>query len=152
MKEKTTAFVTLGCIFSLFFYYKIYSPNNENIVEVESTKSPEQVVQELVEKINNDNESTQVSISPEVDLSKDTECSLEQSAIDQMTFSESFKYSRECNGKDSMFTWKGNEYSALLASEVIPSQDKVAEEPKKSVDKRHLALQQQILDVTIGNK
>ena len=87
-----------------------------------------------------------------MDLSKDTECSLEQSAIDQMTFSESFKYSRECNGKDSMFTWKGNEYSALLASEVIPSQDKVAEEPKKSVDKRHLALQQQILDVTIGNK
>ena len=52
MKEKTTAFVTLGCIFSLFFYYKIFSPNNTNIAELESEKSTEQVVQELVEKIN----------------------------------------------------------------------------------------------------
>ena len=51
MKEKTTAFITLGCIFSLFFYYKIYSTESANVAEVENVKSTEQVVQELVEKI-----------------------------------------------------------------------------------------------------
>ena len=152
MKEKTTAFVTLGCIFSLFFYYKIFSPNNANIAELESEKSTEQVVQELVEKINSNSESTQVSDSPEADSSQDVECSVDQSSIDNMTFSESFKYNRECNGKNSMFTWKGNEYSTLLASEVIPSQDPIADKSKKIVDKHHLALQQGILEVTIGNK
>ena len=102
--------------------------------------------------INNNSESVQVSDSPEADSSKDVECSLDQSNIDNMTFSESFKYNRECNGKNSMFTWKGNEYTALLASEVIPAQDPIADKSKKNVDKHHLALQQGILEVTIGNK
>ncbi len=152
MKEKTTAFITLGCIFSLFFYYKIYSPDNGTIANVESEKSTQQVVQELVDKINNTSESTLVSDSPEAEILKDVECALEQLEIDKMTFSKSFKYHRECNGQGSMFTWKGNEYSTLLASEVVPSQNKVADKTKKTVDKHQLALQQGILGVTIGNK
>jgi hypothetical protein len=152
MKEKTTAFITLGCIFSLFFYYKIYSTDSTNVAKVENTKSTEQVVQELVEKINSNNDPVQISDSPNVDSKKDLECILGQQETDQMSFSESFKYHRECNGKGSMFSWKGSEYSTLLASEVIPQKTPVAEKPVKSIDKHHLALQQEILGTTVGSK
>ena len=152
MKEKTTAFITLGCIFSLFFYYKIYSPDNDNVAKVESVKSTEQVVQELVEKINSNNDSVQVSDSPDVDVEKDSKCILSQQEIDQMSFSESFKYNRDCNGKGSMFSWNGSEFSTLLASEVVPQKDLNASKPEKSIDKHHLALQQEILGNTVGNK
>jgi len=152
MKEKTTAFITLGCIFSLFFYYKIYSPDNDNVAKVESVKSTEQVVQELVEKINSNNDSVQVSDSPDVDVEKDSKCILSQQEIDQMSFSESFKYCRDCNGKGSMFSWNGSEFSTLLASEVVPQKDLNAIKPEKSIDKHHLALQQEILGNTVGNK
>jgi len=152
MKEKTTAFITLGCIFSLFFYYKIYSPDNDNVAKVESVKSTEQVVQELVEKINSNNDSVQVSDSPDVDVEKDSKCILSQQEIDQMSFSESFKYNRDCNGKGSMFLWNGSEFSTLLASEVVPQKDLNASKPEKSIDKHHLALQQEILGNTVGNK
>ena len=154
MKEKTTAFITLGCIFSLFFYYKIYSTESANVAEVENVKSTEQVVQELVEKINSNNDPMQVSDSPNVDSKKDLECILGQQETDQMSFSESFKYHRECNGKGSLFSWNGSEYSTLLASEVIPQKTLIAEKSVKSkpADKHHLALQQEILGTTIGNK
>ena len=99
MKEKITAFVTLGCIFSLFFYYKIYSSNNENITEVDFPKSSEKVVQKLVEKINDNNLNTEVSDTPKKESPQNTECSLSPSETDHMTFSESFKYYRECTSK-----------------------------------------------------
>ena len=152
MKEKTTAFITLGCIFSLFFYYKIYSTESANIAEFENVKSTEQVVQELVEKINSNNDPMQVSDSPNVDSKKDLECILGQQETDQMSFSESFKYHRECNGKGSLFSWNGSEYSTLLASEVIPQKTPAAKKPVKSIDKHHLALQQEILGTTVGSK
>ena len=152
MKEKTTAFITLGCIFSLFFYYKIYSTDSTNVAKVENVKSTEQVVQELVEKINSNNDPMQVSDSPNVDSKKDLECILGQQETDQMSFSESFKYHRECNGKGSLFSWNGSEYSTLLASEVIPQKTPVAKKPVKSIDKHHLALQQEVLGVTVGSK
>ena len=152
MKEKTTAFITLGCIFSLFFYYKIYSTESANVAEVENVKSTEQVVQELVEKINSNNDPMQVSDSPNVDSKKDLECILGQQETDQMSFSESFKYHRECNGKGSMFSWNGSEYSTLLASEVIPQKTPAAKKPVKPIDKHHLALQQEILGTTVGSK
>ena len=32
MKDKLIATITLGLIFSLFFYYKVVNPNHENLV------------------------------------------------------------------------------------------------------------------------
>jgi len=152
MKEKTTAFITLGCIFSLFFYYKIYSSDNANIAVVEDVKSTEQVIEKLVEKMNSDDVPVNISDSPDVEKEKDVDCILSQQEIDQMSFSESFKYNRGCNGKGSRFSWKGSEYSTLLASEVVPQKDSNANKPAKSIDKHHLALQQEILGGTVGNK
>jgi len=40
----------------------------------------------------------------------------------------------------------------LLASEVVPQKDLNASKPEKSIDKHHLALQQEILGNTVGNK
>ena len=34
MKERVTALLTLGCIFSLFFYYKVYSTNVDNFSSI----------------------------------------------------------------------------------------------------------------------
>ena len=62
MKEKTTAILSLGCIFSLFFYYKISSPNHQDIA-VDNTISENEVVQQLIEKVENKNVENQISES-----------------------------------------------------------------------------------------
>ena len=54
MKDILIATVTLGFIFSLFFYYKVVNPSEDNIVStITSTNSVEEFVQEVVEKENN---------------------------------------------------------------------------------------------------
>ena len=51
MKDKLIATVTLGFIFSLFFYYKVVNPSEDNIVSaITSTDSVEEFVQEVIEK------------------------------------------------------------------------------------------------------
>ena len=50
MKEKITAFLTLGCIFSLFFYYKIYSPTNEVSSNI-TISHEEEVINKLADEI-----------------------------------------------------------------------------------------------------
>ena len=97
-------------------------------------------------------DTTNWNLEDSLDSKKDLECILGQQETDQMSFSESFKYHRECNGKGSLFSWNGSEYSTLLASEVIPQKTPVAEKPVKSIDKHHLALQQEILGTTVGSK
>ena len=121
MKDKVTAFLTLGCIFSLFFYYKVYSTNsNETItninqkdaIDLEST----QAVNDLDDSIYN------VDISDsaeEVENINNSECSLNVNQTDEMSFSDSFKYYRECNGSNSLFIWNDKKYTTLLSSEII---------------------------------
>ena len=158
MKEKITAIITLSCVFSLFFYYKIYSSDNLNTVKYESV-SDESVVNDLMEKI--ENEAVENNISESLDIQNDSDvkelCSLSQDEIDLMTFSDSFKYHRDCNGKGTVFTWKSNEYSTLLASEKvsdIKNQVNIADENPESnddIDKYNQHLQKSILETTVGN-
>ena len=161
MKEKTTAILTLGCIFSLFFYYKIYSPNQLQPAMIESVAT-ESVIDKLVEKVEkNENESVENAISKSSDnaekSSQSVQCSLIQNEIDSMTFSESFKYHRDCNGKGTLFTWKNNEYSTFLASEKVEemkNESNVVEKSlkvTKDVDKFHLDFQKAVLGTTVGN-
>ena len=157
MKEKTTAILTLGCIFSLFFYYKISSPNHQDIA-VDNTISENEVVQQLIEKVENKNVENQISESfLEVESSDEekSECLLIQAEIDAMTFSETFKYHRECNGSGTLFTWNNKEYSTLLASEKkSTNQDQVVKQSSipKVVDPNHIELHKEVLDATVGNK
>jgi len=158
MKEKITAIVTLSCVFSLFFYYKIYSSDNLNTVQNESVYD-ESVVNDLIEKI--ENETVENNISESSDLQNDSDikeaCSLSQDEIDLMTFSDSFKYHRDCNGKGSIFTWKSNEYSTFLASEKvqdIKNQVKIVDgnsDTNDDIDKYSQHLQKSILETTVGN-
>ena len=158
MKEKITAIVTLSCVFSLFFYYKIYSSDNLNTVQNESVYD-ESVVNDLIEKI--ENETVENNISESSDLQNDSDikesCSLSQDEVDLMTFSDSFKYHRDCNGKGFIFTWKSNEYSTFLASEKvqnIKNQVNIVDENSDTnddIDKYSQHLQKSILETTVGN-
>ena len=156
MKEKITAIVTLSCVFSLFFYYKIYSSDNLNTVQNESVYD-ESVVNDLIEKI--ENETVENNISESSDLENDSDikesCSLSQDEVDLMTFSDSFKYHRDCNGKGTIFTWKSNEYSTFLASEKvqnIKNQVNIVDENSDTnddIDKYSQHLQKSILETTV---
>ena len=158
MKEKITTIVTLSCVFSLFFYYKIYSSDNLNTVQNESVYD-ESVVNDLIEKI--ENETVENNISESSDLQNDSDikesCSLSQDEVDLMTFSDSFKYHRDCNGKGAIFTWKSNEYSTFLASEKvqnIKNQVNIVDENSDTnddIDKYSQHLQKSILETTVGN-
>ena len=158
MKEKTTAIVTLGCIFSLFFYYKIFSPDQQNVAENNSISEIE-IVQHLVEKVESKNVENLISESPvETGNSSDeskSECLLIQDETDSMSFSDSFKYYRKCNGQGTLFTWKNNEYSTFLASEKITiKKDPIVNQTTSTmvVDPVHLDLHKEVLNATVGNK
>ena len=158
MKERITAIITLSCIFSLFFYYKIYSSDDLQTVNYKSV-STESVVNKIVEKIENETLKNKISDSTNdiQELTKNSVCSLDQEKLDSMTFSESFKYNRECNGKGTLFTWKNNEYSTLFASEKleeIKNKSNLASESpikKDEVNKFQIELEKATLSTTIGN-
>ena len=69
MKEKITTILTLGCIFSLFFYYKVYSPSDV-VLSNHSSVTNEEVVQKLMDKITEDNHDNSLSESKEEDIRK----------------------------------------------------------------------------------
>ena len=55
----------------------------------------------------------------QTEISDINPCTLESIATDTLTFSEAFRYYRQCRGDDSSFQWKGVEYTTLLSKEVI---------------------------------
>ena len=55
----------------------------------------------------------------QTEISDINTCTLESIATDTLTFSEAFRYYRQCRGDDSSFQWKGVEYTTLLSKEVI---------------------------------
>ena len=152
MKEKITAFLTLGCIFSLFFYYKIYSPTNE--VSSNATIShEEEVVNKLAGEIKMEKQDDSILISSNDEvLLQDQSCLINQYETDDMTFSDAFKYYRSCNGNDSSFTWKNNKYTTLFASELNLNESLiVSDENTKNeviIDKYHFELQKEIVGVS----
>jgi len=156
MKERITAFLTLGCIFSLFFYYKVYSNDNNSFSSLENQSKTQEVVDELINEINEIE--IQISDSSEEVMNKESnnECSLDQNETDVLAFSDAFKYYRNCNGSKAEFVWNENEYSTLLASEVIETPSLTTNDDNSisgnKVDKHHYGLQKEMIGVSLDTK
>ena len=77
---------------------------------------------------------------------------MDQNETDVLAFSDAFKYYRNCNGKESIFVWNENEFSALLASEVIETSSLITNDDSsisgKKVDKHHYGLQKEMVGVS----
>ena len=140
MREKIISTITLTSIFTLFLYYKINSNDNNIAVSQIDIKS------DLIDYDTESNISDQII---EEVVVKD-ECSLSQSETDSYSFSDAFKYYRNCLGKGEVFSWNSNSYKALLATEtIINSEDEnesmTINNKNQSADKEHLHLLNQII-------
>ena len=145
MKEKLSALLTLGCIFSLFFYYKIINPvesdminsniNNDSKMQFEKT-----IIDEDIFLVND-------MVAENIGNIED-DCNLDLDKTNKMDFSSAFKYFRNCNGSNSTFSWNNNVYSTILLSE-IKSHDnelnQLNDDNSLVVDKKHLSLQNHII-------
>jgi len=142
MKEKLSAILTLGVIFSLFFYYKVINPVENDIVISSLDSNDKPIIAKVVE--NND-----INLIDEIAIEKNNDpCSMDLNETDEMDFSSAFKYYRDCNGSDSTFSWNNNLYSTILISEVN-SDDNLKKQLDNDrnlvVDKKHLNLQNHII-------
>ena len=143
MKEKLSAIITLGFIFSLFFYYKLINPVENEIVN-SNVNNTEHIPN--IKVIENDN----IPLIDEIAVEKNDEdsCDLDIGMTNGMDFSSAFKYYRNCNGSNSTFSWNNNKYSTILISEV-ESNDKekiqLNDDSNLVVDKKHLKLQSNII-------
>ena len=152
MKDKLIATITLGCIFSLFFYYKIAASNEGNIVSnVNNVDSVEQFVEEVIKKENDMLKvNSSISDSDIIESVEDDVCNLDVSETNALDFSDAFKYFRNCNGSNSLFNWNNKAYSTLLKSEIennilLTEDEEVNEDNDSNVDKNHLQLQSQLI-------
>ena len=155
MKDKIIAFITLGSIFSLFFYYKIDSPKQVNVSTINDSISSEQIVEKLVNEINKDN---QLSESEEVifeTLNKE-ECNLNEIEANELSFDSAFKYYRNCKGKDEQFVWNDNKYTTKLSTEIVKSPSFVMDDENNQIDKKvddyHYQLQKEMIGVSLEKK
>ena len=117
MKDKLIAITTLGFIFSLFFYYKVVSPVDSTLTSKKIDESDPVV--NFVNQIE-EQEKMEAIINPIIDSlnSEDNvSCKLNIDETNELSFSEAFKYYRECGGNNSSFNWNENVYSTLLKSE-----------------------------------
>ena len=150
MKDKLIAAVTLGFIFSLFFYYKVVNPSEGNIASpITSTDSVEEFVQEVIEKENNMLENIS-PISDSMETEEKEECNLNDEQTDNLEFAKAFKYYRNCNGTNTLFDWNNKTYSTILKSEIknevlLTKDEEVKEDSPSAVDKKHLQLQSQLI-------
>jgi len=135
MRDKILSIITLTSIFSLFLYYKI-TPGNSSVQVVEQNNlMPEnEIVIDLIEDI--EEAIIEVEIVEEV-------CSLNNEQTDNLSFSNAFKYYRDCLGKNETFSWNSNAYSTLLSSE--KDEVNIAIQNSNQVDKEHLDLQSEII-------
>ncbi len=152
MKEKLTATITLGFIFSLFFYYKIINPivDNSTLSDNVNVESIVEFSQDIVEEKDN-----KLEINPPVsDKTNDNNidndnCNLNNEQTDKLEFANAFKYYRNCNGSSGSFTWNSNIYSTLLKSELdnnmLLVNKKDETDDAQVVDTKHLQLQNQLI-------
>lgn len=151
MKDKLIAITTLGFIFSLFFYYKVVSPVDSTLTSKKIDESDPVV--NFVNQIE-EQEKMEAIINPIIDSlnSEDNvSCKLNIDETNELSFSEAFKYYRECGGNNSSFNWNENVYSTLLKSE-FEAKAKLVQNIESSkinnfevADKSHLQLQNQLI-------
>ena len=140
MREKIIATITLTSIFTLFLYYKINSNDNNIAVSQIDVKS------DLIDYNIDSNISDQII----EEIVVEDGCSLSQSETDSYSFSDAFKYYRNCLGKGEVFSWNSNSYKTLLATEtIINSEDEnesmTINNKNQSADKEHLHLLNQMI-------
>ena len=156
MKERLIAFLTLSCVFSLFFYYKVYSTSDDNFSLVNDVTDTEEVVVKLINEIQAENNELSDSWQKGVKQQSDNECLLEQNQTDELVFANAFKYYRNCNGANSTFIWNTNEYSTVLASEISDIPELLTNEDTKKSDKNiddiHYNLQKEMTGVSLDTK
>ena len=142
MKERLSAILTLGFIFSLFFYYKVINPVESNTV-ASALDSNEQIID--IQEI----DSATINLNDEIAIEEDPEeCSLDLYETNKMNFSSAFKYYRNCNGSKSTFSWNNNLYSTVLISEIDFNNNQEIQlnnDNNLVVDKKHLNLQNHII-------
>ena len=140
MREKIIATITLTSIFTLFLYYKINSNDNNIAVSQIDVKS------DLIDYNIDSNVSDQII----EEIVVEDGCSLNQSETDSYSFSDAFKYYRNCLGKGEVFSWNSSSYKTLLATEsIINSEDEnesmTVNNKNQSADKEHLHLLNQMI-------
>ena len=140
MKERLSAALAVGFIFSLFFYYKVINPV-ENNINISSVNQNKEILEFEIIKDENINMIDEIAI----DEKNENHCSLDLENTDSMDFSSAFKYYRECNGSSSTFSWNNNLYSTILLSEVTPDNNNQVSNENLIVDKKHLNLQNVII-------
>ena len=135
MRDKIISIVTLTSIFSLFLYYKMTPENNSvQVVEYNTLMPENKIVIDLIE----DMEETNLEVKIEEEI-----CALDKEQTDYLSFSDAFKYYRDCLGKNETFSWNSNVYSTLLSSEM--KEVNIAIQNANQADREHLNLQNEIL-------
>ena len=156
MKEKITTILTLGCIFSLFFYYKVNTTIDDSFTSINNLDETQEIVEKLIIDIENIETELSDSFEQLSPSQSNDECSLDQNETDVLAFSDAFKYYRDCNGKTSTFVWNEVEYTTVLASEKSETYDSITnnESTIKSnkVDKHHYSLQKEMSGISLDTK
>ena len=156
MKEKITAILTLGCIFSLFFYYKVNTTTDDSFTSINNLDETQEIVEKLIIDIENIETELSDSFEQLSPSQSNDECSLDQDETDVFAFSDAFKYYRDCNGKTSTFVWNEVEYTTVLASEKSDTYDSITNNEStiknNKVDKHHYNLQKEMSGISLDTK
>ena len=121
MKDKIT--VSIVCAFFIGMVWISSTSNttfsNNAVIGKESLSIPaEDTTMEFIDYDASKNiQFNEAEIQTEI--SAMNTCNLESIATDALTFSEAFRYYRQCRGENSSFQWKGMEYTTLLSEEVM---------------------------------
>ncbi len=153
MKDKLIAITTLGFIFSLFFYYKVISPldSTSTLSEIDESNHLVNFDFQISEDKKVNEMTTPIVDSFELNRNDNVNCRLNTHETNELSFSDAFKYFRNCNGTDSNFNWNENIYSTLLKSEVenkllLTADDETTKiEDFSRADKKHLLLQNELI-------
>tara|TARA_B100002051_G_C16689705_1_gene614778 strand:+ start:505 stop:975 length:471 start_codon:yes stop_codon:yes gene_type:complete len=156
MKEKITAILTLGCIFSLFFYYKVNTTTDDSFTSINNLDETQEIVEKLIIDVENIETELSDSFEQLSPSQSNDECSLDQNETDVLAFSDAFKYYRDCNGKTSTFVWNEVEYTTVLASEKSDTYDSITNNEStiknNKVDKHHYNLQKEMSGISLDAK
>ena len=84
-------------------------------------------------EMNNENILSEIIIEDNTVSAADNQCVQGEKHTDKLTFSDAFKYYRDCN--NNIFKWNGLEYTTLLKKEVINNElDKNHPQIKNKLD------------------
>ncbi len=121
MKEKMTIALVCALTIGLAYFSSFSIESSKSEIEVSDKSTPVKIEDQSTEFINEETSETETldEVELEIELSSMNSCELEKMDTDLLSFSEAFGYFHQCLGSDSIFQWKGLEYTTLLSEEVI---------------------------------